>query len=296
MVFGPISDVIKFIADVLKLTVGTDVVHKDQGNARYNSLQDFQSFMRQEDNHPSYTNLYTIQFATPRIFATRLNGKFQLGNNEIGRLLDFYCNSVSLPSKQITSGQVVNVGSGYKYATGSAFSQAQMNFLMPRSQRTRTVFERWMTLMANDANQMTEYYEDYVSPTVRIFKWERGGGNYASYDDAMKRALAENDQKAALKMWQNARLNKITAMWEMRNVFPYNIGSAQLNNNASSLMSIGVSFYYERYRFYATPKFEDDTLLNMITMPTKGYWDGDNSQSAEDWIEKVRNPGTWNTI
>ena len=62
---GPIFD---FVRDVLSLTVGTDIVHKDQGNARYNSLQQFQSFMRQDDNHPSYTNLYTVQFGTPRIF------------------------------------------------------------------------------------------------------------------------------------------------------------------------------------------------------------------------------------
>ena len=271
---GPIFD---FVRDVLSLTVGTDIVHKDQGNARYNSLQQFQSFMREDDNHPSYTNLYTVQFGTPRIFGV-FNGKMQLGNSENSQLLDFYCNSVSLPSKQITSGQVTNVGSGFKYATGSAFSQTQMNFMMPRSQRTRTIFERWMTAMANDANQYTDYYDEYVAPTVRIFKWERGGGNYASYDDAMRRALAENDSQAQLKMWQNARLNKITAMWELRNVFPYNIGSAQLNNNASSLMTMGVSFYYERYRFYASPRFEDSDLVNKIIVPSKGYWDGEDRE------------------
>ena len=149
--------------------------------------------------------------------------------------------------------------------------------MMPRSQRTRTIFERWMSAMANDANQYTDYYNQYVSPTVRIFKWERGGGNYASYDDAMRRALAENDSQAQLKMWQNARLNKITAMWELRNVFPYNIGSAQLNNNASSLMTMGVSFYYERYRFYASPRFEDSDLVNKIIVPSKGYWDGEDT-------------------
>ena len=271
---GPIFD---FVRDVLSLTVGTDIVHKDQGNARYNSLQQFQAFMREEDNHPSYTNLYTVQFGTPRIFGL-LNGKMQLGNSENSQLLDFYCNSLSLPSKQITSGQVTNVGSGFKYATGSAFSQTQMNFMMPRSQRTRTIFERWMTAMANDANQYTDYYDEYVAPTVRIFKWERGGGNYASYNDAMRRALAENDSQAQLQMWQNARLNKITAMWELRNVFPYNLGSAQLNNNASSLMTMGVSFYYERYRFYASPRFEDSDLVNKIIVPSKGYWDGEDRE------------------
>lgn len=293
MVLGPIfTGIADFVKDVINLTVGSvpDEVNPAQGNARYNSLQEFQSFMRQDDNHPSYTNLYTVQFATPNIMRLN-NGRFFLEKNETAKLLDFYCNSVSLPSKQITSGQVVNVGSGFKYATGSAFSQTQMTFMMPRSQRTRTIFERWMSLMANDANQYTDYYNDYCSPTVRIFKWERGGGNYASYDDAMRRALAENDQQAALKMWQNARLNKITAMWELRNVFPYNIGSAQLNNNASSLMTIGVSFYFERYRFYASPRFEDDDMVTKIQLPSKGYWDGKDKEHLQGpWAN------TWSNV
>ena len=290
-IMGPIFD---FVRDVLNLTVGADVVNSHQNSARYNSLQEFQAFMRQEDNHPSYTNLYTVQFATPPLFR-KYGGKMYMEKEEPSKLLDFYCNSVSLPSKQITSGQVVNVGAGYKYATGSAFSQTQMNFMMPRSQRTRTIFERWMSAMANDANQYTDYYNQYVSPTVRIFKWERGGGNYASYDDAMRRALAENDTQAQLKMWQNARLNKITAMWEMRNVFPYNIGSAQLNQNASSLMTIGVSFYYERYRFYASPRFEDTELVNKIMMPSKGYWNGKDDEHLRggQWADVAGQVTLW---
>ena len=107
----------------------------------------------------------------------------------------------------------------------------------------------------------------------------------------MRRALAENDQQAALKMWQNARLNKITAMWELRNVFPYNIGSAQLNNNASSLMTIGVSFYFERYRFYASPRFEDDDMVTKIQLPSKGYWDGKDKEHLQGpWAN------TWSNV
>ena len=77
-------------------------------------------------------------------------------------LLDFYANNLSLPSKQITTGQQVNVGSPYKYATGTAFSQVNINYVIPRSQLTRTFFERWTQVMASDSNQYTDFYDNYV--------------------------------------------------------------------------------------------------------------------------------------
>ena len=36
----------------------------------------------------------------------------------------------------------MNVGSAYKYATGNAFND-QHDIKMPRTQRTRAIFERW---------------------------------------------------------------------------------------------------------------------------------------------------------
>ena len=245
--------------------------------ARYNSLQEFQAFMRETDNHPSYTNLFTLQIATPPIMQSRfLTNKFVAERGDLSLLLDFYAQSVSLPSKQITSGQVVNVGSAVKYATGSAFSQFQVNFLMPRSQYTRVFFERWMSMMANDANQMTEFYEDYCSPRIMIYKWERGGGHYAHTQGKHINALRGNPRDA----WVNSRLNKVTAAWELRNVYPYNIGSAQLNNNASALMNIGISFYYERYRFYPETLFDDRGVTTTVDLPDDNYWDANENTGS----------------
>ena len=44
-------------------------------------------------------------------------------------------------------------------------------------------------------------------------------------------------------------------MWELRNVFPTNIGSVQLNNNEARVMTLTVSFNFERYRFYNRPLY-----------------------------------------
>ena len=87
--------------------------------------------------------------------------------------------SVSLPSKQVTTAAVVNQGSAIKYPTGVAFSQINITFQMPRSQRTRSIFERWIQLISSDADQYVDFYEDYCCPQVRIYKLERGGGDLA---------------------------------------------------------------------------------------------------------------------
>ena len=227
-------------------TVDPGVPNWAQG--RNSSLQEFSSFFRKQANHPSYTNLYSVHFATP----PRLSGLPDWGSESANRstnlLLDYYCDTVNLPSKQISTGQIVNIGSSYKYPTGTAFSQINMTFKMPQTQYTRMLFERWITFMRNDADQYVDYYDDIVSPTVRILKWERGGGD-AVHTLNSNGALRQQDPNANVTP-DNYRKNRVTACWELRSVFPYNIGSIQLNNMESRVMTITVGFYYERYRFY----------------------------------------------
>ena len=46
------------------------------------------------------------------------------------------------------------------------------------------------------------------------------------------------------------RIPKLMAVYQLRNIFPTNIGSSQLNNMEPRLQSFNVSFSYERYKFY----------------------------------------------
>ena len=150
--------------------------------------------------------------------------------------------------------------------------------MMPRSQLTRTFFEKWASIMANDANQYTEFYHDYVSPRMRIYKWERGGGDLAAYNDTTLAAIRANPGVD----WALARQYKVTACWELRNIYPYNIGTIQLNNNAANVTNLTVAFYYERYRFYPENTFDDNGITNTITIPPDSYWDGDTGQSKSN--------------
>ncbi len=241
---------------------------RDGDKANYPSLQRFTGFFKQEDNHPSYTNLFSVHFSTPPIlqYGDSWTNTWEAGSGNLKLLLDYYAQSVNLPSKQVTTGQAAFVGAPYKYATGSAFSQINITFMMPRSQYTRNFFERWTSLMANDANQYADYYENYCAPQIYIFKWERGGGDPIHHDPYMRRHLREKKAEEefnilgkSFRAWHTHRKHRLTAAWRLINAFPFNIGSTQLNNNSARAMSLTVGFLYERYRFYTHPKYASNT-------------------------------------
>jgi len=216
------------------------VFNKD--GARYSSFQEFLSFTKKKDNAPSFTNLFSVSLNTPAMLD---NTELRL-SDDIRILTDYYADSVNLPSKQMTTGQALVVGSGFKYATNAAYSQMQINFRMPRDQHTRNLFETWTSMMSNDADQYTKFYDDYVCKDMYIYKWERGGGDQVYTDPKLLRSLREAGNDFLL-----ARKFECTACWYIQNVFPYNIGSIRLDNANAKTMTMSVSFYFERYRFFS---------------------------------------------
>ena len=239
--------------------------------ARYPSFQEFISRTKGRDNSPSFTNLYSVRFMSPSMMRTYTPAnflgpvqteKFDIGmSNDLEWLLDYYADTVNLPSKQVTTSQTPYVGSPFKYATNTTYSQISIQFRMPRSQYSRNFFERWTTLMASDSEQYTRYYNDYVCPKMMIYKWERGGGGLAVSDPELIASIRESGSADMLL----ARKYQLTAAWELRNLYPYNIGSIQLNNSNAQTMTLSVGFYYERYRFYTADKFDHDTI-NFLTV------------------------------
>ena len=138
-----------------------------------------------------------------------------------------------------------------------------MDFIMPRSHKTRMLFERWISIMSSDANQFTDYYDDYVCPNMYIFKWERGGGPEFKLPDYFRKILRSLgiDEKDVTKY----KDDQLVGIYDIRNVFPFNIGSASLTNASASLLTFNVSFYYERYRFFGNDIFDDEGGAYSIT-------------------------------
>jgi hypothetical protein len=249
MVFG------KVFSSILKAV-------PDRNNASTNSLQEFQAgFLQKKENGPSLTSLYSVKFTSPPIFKTFIpfggfriggGGNFRLEDRNNSFLLDYMAQSVNLPSKQVTTAAVVTQGSAIKYATGVAFSQINITFQIPRSQKSRAIFERWVQLISNDADQYMDFYEDYVCPVCKIYKIERGGDSkVAAQDYVFGRGVRESGYNSL-----EVRQNEVTACWELRNLYPMNIGSVQLNGMDSRLMTLTVGFNFERYRFYPQGQFD----------------------------------------
>ena len=263
------------LLDVLKAAGATQFTGiPGAGGAVPSKFQEFMAFSRKKMGDFSLTNIYTVQFSTPPM----LTDSLETGDDRM--LLDYYCDSINLPSKQVTTAQIMNVGSAYKYATGNAFSQINMTFKIPRTQRTRAIFERWVALMNNDANQYVNFYKQYCCPRVRIYKFERGGGvnvdNFTNDIGIFGGQAGDNNLLNYLKQdnaISQANLDKVKAvakfyschgMWELRNAFPTNIGSIQLNNNEARVMSLTVSFNFERYRFYTRPLYSQGNNKEFI--------------------------------
>lgn len=222
-----------------------------------NSFQGFKALVSRRP--PSYNNLYWVRFrTTPPILAKDAYfTNFFSGNNDDSsgysfggpgsdeaRLLTYYANDVTIPSRQITTGDAKTVGSLYRYPTGTTFSEISINFTISRDLTTRMFFERWMNRITEDSGNRVSWYKDSVCQFIDIIKYERGGSNPTSSSVSLVSPTADDRTRNTVK-W-----NKVTGAWVLTNVFPFNIGNVQLSNGPAATMSMEVSFYYERYRFY----------------------------------------------
>lgn len=228
---------------------------RDSGGYMYQ--EEMFSLLQSANYSPSLTNLWYLRFNTPDNFDKFDVKRFDnLGNGKTHKVLNYYAQAVNLPSKQLTTGQVSNVGVPYKYATGQAFSQISITFVVPRNQLTRAIFERWVSSITSDSDQYVDYYENYVCPELRIFKYELGSGTRAdevidsNASSLVRRMTLGGNKSTQRRLREKQRMPKLRSVYELRNIFPTNIGSMQLNNTEPRLSTFTVSFSYERYKFY----------------------------------------------
>lgn len=211
------------------------------------SIQAFMSkALANKDHEVSRSNLWYFDIEVPEI----LQKKFP--QTQIRQLMSLYANEVNTPTRQVTTGNAKILGSEYLYATGSAFSETSVQFYVPRNHYLVTFFERWMNIMANDANQYVDYYDKYVASSLVIYKLERGAGGKIPLDAAQlaEQGLTVDD------ILNKPRYNDFVGMWVCYNVFPKNISTAQFNNQPGAPVTVDITFSYERYRFYPKPQWD----------------------------------------
>jgi len=223
------------------------------------SIQTFMAkALNNKDHEVSRSNLWYFDMTVPVILQKKFSDK------TIRELMSQYANEVNTPTRQVTTAGAKIVGSEYMYATGSAFTETTVSFYVPRSHLLVTFFERWMNILANDANQYVDYYDNYVASTMTIYKLERGGGGIIPLDQNYLASVGLSEKDIPNK----PRYNQFVGMWTCFNVFPKTISTAQYNNQPGAPVTVDVSFSYERYRFYPNPKFDLLSDPNASITPT----------------------------
>jgi hypothetical protein len=249
-----------------------------------NSYQGFRSLAGRET--PSFNNLYWIRFRTkPNALPAGYFNDFFVNGNTSGpghdksRLLTYYATDVTIPSRQITTGEIKSVGSMWRYPTSTTFSEISIQFIVSRTYKTRTLFERWMNYAANDASQRVSWYDDIVTSYIDIFKYERGG--QIPYDSNAITSLVNPSQfNVSTTSW-----NKMVGCWTMKNAFPFNISNMQLQAGPANYMTMEVSFYFERYRFFKpTNEGKEYTAVNLGSA-------GTNASQAAQAQANTQQPG-----
>lgn len=189
----------------------------------------------------SSSNLYTVRFEKPEVLNFRdiESGKELSWPND---LTDLYCDSVQVPARQVNTGDIKALGNLYRYPTGVSYSQMDMSFLMDRKTSIRRIFEYWTLAIANDERNYVAYYDQAVSKKVTIVKYE----GYSEKHQNNKKVdnLDQYDQFV--------KENDAVSVWELYNVFPFNIGTIDLSSATKDVVKQNVSLYFERYRQYRT--------------------------------------------
>lgn len=232
----------------------------------YNNFEDFRQRITGDARwNPATSNLYGVQIGLPKLQSKFLKGtSIQEWSDKINLLAD----EVTVPSRQLTTGEGRTFGSMYRYVTGTTFSEITISFILTKDLKVRLWFERWMNYTNSDSSNFVLLHEDYTSD-IRISKWEAGSNV----------VIQQKNEEG--KVIGHKRLRTCTGNWIIQNAFPFNISTMTLNNAETSLMKCDISFYYDRYRF--------DNVGDGATGLTGTTTYIDNSRNAlSDYVNSIR--------
>jgi T4-like virus tail tube protein gp19. len=148
--------------------------------------------------------------------------------------MNYFADAVSIPSRNITTGDIKNVGIGRKYATGQTENQLTISFMLTKSSWHRNFFEKWMQKIAPDSENRVGFYDDYTTD-IYVRKWERGS-NYLNH---VKQGGTD----------YFSRMNKAVGIYQFAKCFPVNMGGLEFSNDGGGVLKMNMLFNYERYRF-----------------------------------------------
>ena len=217
----------------------------DQLNYSPNYFQTFQEAVALGHLEPARNNLFEIVMSIPVVLqpgAVTYPAQAWLDSDANGRNIrkniSLFATSVTVPSRNIATTEVHVHGMNRSYASGQSPTDLDITFLVTKDNQHRAFFEQWMHNCASDADNTVGFYDQYVTE-LQIVKWESGSNTW------LNKIVGEGSDRTEYKF----RMNQATAVYKCYGVFPKNIGTMTLNNDARSLLELNIQFQMERYRF-----------------------------------------------
>ena len=217
----------------------------DQLNYSPNYFQTFQEAVAMGHLEPARNNLFEIVMSVPIVLqpaAVAYPAQAWLDSDANGRNIrkniSLFATSVTVPSRNIATTEVHVHGMNRSYASGQSPTDLDITFLVTKDNQHRAFFEQWMHNCASDADNTVGFYDQYVTE-LQIVKWESGSNTW------LNKIMGEGSDRTEYKF----RMNQATAVYKCYGVFPKNIGTITLNNEARSLLELNIQFQMERYRF-----------------------------------------------
>ena len=210
-----------------------------------NYFETFREAIAMGHLEPARNNLYEFRMNIPVCMAPDQVGipnqawlKADSGGNNIRKNMNLFAQNITIPSRNVTTSEVHVHGMNRSYASGQSPTDLEVSFIVTKDNQHRAFFEQWMHNCASDADNTVGFYDQYVCD-VDIVKWESGSNSW----------LTKIEKEGATERMFKFRMNQATAVYRCFGVFPKNIGTLTLNNEARSIMELSVSFQMERYRF-----------------------------------------------
>ena len=210
-----------------------------------NYFQTFQEAIAMGHLEPSRNNLFEIVMSIPIVLqpgAVALPSTGWLSSDANGRNIrknvSLFATSVTVPSRNVATTEVHVHGMNRSYASGQSPTDLDITFLVTKDNQHRAFFEQWMHNCASDADNTVGFYDQYVTQ-LQIVKWESGSNTW----------LNKQEGEGSDRVDYRFRMNQATAVYKCFGVFPKNIGTMTLNNDARSLLELNIQFQMERYRF-----------------------------------------------
>ena len=210
-----------------------------------NYFQTFQEAIAMGHLEPSRNNLFEIVMSIPIVLqpgAVALPSTAWLDSDANGRNIrkniSLFATSVTVPSRNVATTEVHVHGMNRCYASGQSPTDLDITFLVTKDNQHRAFFEQWMHNCASDADNTVGFYDQYVTQ-LQIVKWESGSNTW----------LNKQEGEGSDRVDYRFRMNQATAVYKCFGVFPKNIGTMTLNNDARSLLELNIQFQMERYRF-----------------------------------------------